>query len=73
MYKNNETAAILVYLPPKKIVWELNSFFSKKFLLFHEVCVATDHMSENDPYQRKNLYKQSFLSFLLRLFIQLCN
>ena len=41
--------------------------------LSREICIATDHMSENDPYQRKNLYRQSFLSFLLGLFIQLCN
>ena len=46
MYQNNEMAAILVYGTG------ISSFLFKYFVLFHHPTGATDHVSENDLYER---------------------
>ena len=47
VYQNNEMAAILVYGTG------ISSFLFKYFVLFHHPTGATDHVSENDLYERE--------------------
>ena len=46
VYQNNEMAAILVYGTG------ISSFLFKYFVLFHHPTGATDHVSENDLYNK---------------------
>jgi len=48
VFQNNETAAILVY--QENPVGIENFSHVKNLLLFQEVCIAADHVSENDLY-----------------------
>ena len=47
----------------------------KKIILFREICMATDHMSKNDVYQKELSIHTVIFIFppTVRLFIQLRN
>ena len=50
-------------------------FSCKKFILFREICIAADHMSKNDLYQKGLSIDTVIFIFTpsVRLFIQLRN
>ena len=50
-------------------------FSCKKFILFREICMATDHMSKNDLYQKELSIHTVIFIFppTVRFFIQLRN
>jgi hypothetical protein len=52
VYQNNEMAAILVYGTG------ISSFLFKYFVLFHHPTGATDHVSENDLYDYRDVKVQ---------------
>jgi len=45
VYQHNETAAMLVY---QENPVGIENFSHVKNLLFQEICIAADHVSEND-------------------------